>query len=469
MKIFICGKARFKDSLSLLLSVPTKTYQILLIFLILILIFSSYDSAQQWQLSNGSSGNSIAAIDIYRSHPEIIYAIGESGMLKSTDCGNNWDSLNFLNTDIGALKIDPYNYKIFYASVFGLDLESNDIVISKDGGLTWEHRFTGRISPAPVVEIDPLDHNTVYVGVGPVFIYRTTDQGLSWNPLPVPDNFYLGGLTSLAISNSNDSILYVGYTSGIFKSTDKGSTWISLNLGFQSHSLSLLAVDPNTSNIVYAAIFPTADYSGGIYKSTDGGQSWNEINNGLSDQNKKILSIIINPKNSAQLFIGIDGYGELQNKLCFESTNGGLQWTDFSEGFPDTGSVNCIAIDTLKNIIYCGIWSNPMSEAGVYIRDILTDINSPLPAVPNEFQLLQNFPNPFNPTTTIQYFVHLFSHIKIEIFDAIGQRIKSIVDDDKQPGTYRVRFNASGLPSGIYFYKMTSNYFTVSKKMILLR
>lgn len=319
---------------------------------ILLLTFYSSDPAQQWHLANGSAGNPIAAIDIYRSGSNWMYAIGIYGMIKSIDYGNNWDSLNFIRTDIGALKVDPYNSNLLYASVFGSDIESNDIIMSTDGGLHWSLVFYGSLSPAPVVEIDPQDHNTVYVAEGPGFIHRTTDQGLSWNMITQPP-FQGSECYSLSIANSNDSIIYAGYGNGIFKSTNKGNSWQTLNLGFQIHSGTFLAVNPKSPDIIYAAIFPTWNYLGGVYKSIDGGQSWQEVNNGLSNEAKQILSIMINPNNPDQLFIGLYSYGT-PNKLCKQTTNGGNLWTDFSEGLPDTGRVNCIVINSANEKIYCG-------------------------------------------------------------------------------------------------------------------
>jgi hypothetical protein len=88
---------------------------------------------------------------------------------------------------------------------------------------------------------------------------------------------------------------------------------------------------------------------------------------------------------------------------------------------------------------------------------------------PASFHLYQNYPNPFNPATVIKYSVPNTSHISLIIFDALGQQIKIIVDEIKDPGYYQVDFNASNLPNGIYFYTLSSDNFISTKKMILLK
>jgi hypothetical protein len=88
---------------------------------------------------------------------------------------------------------------------------------------------------------------------------------------------------------------------------------------------------------------------------------------------------------------------------------------------------------------------------------------------PSSFKLNQNFPNPFNPTTTIKYEIAVRSIISISVFDVLGREILLMVEEDKPAGNYEVEFNATGLPSGIYFYRIQADTFAETKKMILLK
>ena len=88
---------------------------------------------------------------------------------------------------------------------------------------------------------------------------------------------------------------------------------------------------------------------------------------------------------------------------------------------------------------------------------------------PREYSLLQNYPNPFNPTTTISYSILENGLVTLKVFDILGREVAELVNDLKQAGSYSVIFNATNLPSGIYFYTLNSGRFTETKKLLLLK
>jgi hypothetical protein len=87
----------------------------------------------------------------------------------------------------------------------------------------------------------------------------------------------------------------------------------------------------------------------------------------------------------------------------------------------------------------------------------------------NEFALLENFPNPFNPTTSIKYRIPEDSFVELRIFDILGREIITLINEKQEAGNHTVQFDASNLPSGIYIYRIVSGTFTATKKMILLK
>jgi hypothetical protein len=89
--------------------------------------------------------------------------------------------------------------------------------------------------------------------------------------------------------------------------------------------------------------------------------------------------------------------------------------------------------------------------------------------VPGEFALEQNYPNPFNPTTDIVYSIPKQSRVKLEVFNILGQRVATLVDETKIAGQYSVSFGASNLSSGVYVYRLSSETQTISKKMVLMK
>jgi hypothetical protein len=87
----------------------------------------------------------------------------------------------------------------------------------------------------------------------------------------------------------------------------------------------------------------------------------------------------------------------------------------------------------------------------------------------NNFELFQNYPNPFNPTTTIKYDLPVSGNVELVVYDILGRKVVSLINETKDAGRYEAFWNASNVASGIYIYQLKSNEFVSSKKMILLK
>jgi hypothetical protein len=99
-----------------------------------------------------------------------------------------------------------------------------------------------------------------------------------------------------------------------------------------------------------------------------------------------------------------------------------------------------------------------------YSKVIEVDIS-----LPKNFELGQNYPNPFNPSTVITYSIPVSSIVTVRIYNILGDLITTIVNENKEAGSYNVNFDASRLGNGIYFYKLQAGNFTATKKMLLLK
>ena len=104
----------------------------------------------------------------------------------------------------------------------------------------------------------------------------------------------------------------------------------------------------------------------------------------------------------------------------------------------------------------------------VKLNTVLSGVNSETEA-PREFVLEQNYPNPFNPGTVITYQIPTGSHVLLRVYDAVGREVKVLVDEEKSAGEHTVTWDASGVASGTYFYRLTTNGFSRTKKMLLVR
>lgn len=89
--------------------------------------------------------------------------------------------------------------------------------------------------------------------------------------------------------------------------------------------------------------------------------------------------------------------------------------------------------------------------------------------LPRDFALLQNYPNPFNPSTVIPFSLPVASHVKMEVFNILGQNMATLLDENMSAGNHQVRFDASLYPSGIYFYRWTHAGGSETRKMLLIK
>ena len=90
-------------------------------------------------------------------------------------------------------------------------------------------------------------------------------------------------------------------------------------------------------------------------------------------------------------------------------------------------------------------------------------------STPTVYSLNQNYPNPFNPSTVVQYAIPEATNVKIEIFNITGEKVATLVDEFKSEGYYEISFDASGLPTGMYLYRISAGAFVSTKKMILMK
>ena len=89
--------------------------------------------------------------------------------------------------------------------------------------------------------------------------------------------------------------------------------------------------------------------------------------------------------------------------------------------------------------------------------------------VPIEFDLSQNYPNPFNPTTRIEYTVPRNVYVKLTVYNVLGQQVSLLVEGNRTAGKYTITWNASGMASGVYFYRLETGDSAIMKKMMLMK
>jgi hypothetical protein len=101
--------------------------------------------------------------------------------------------------------------------------------------------------------------------------------------------------------------------------------------------------------------------------------------------------------------------------------------------------------------------------------DYTVSANQNYSDIPNHYSLTQNYPNPFNPTTKLSYSIAQSGLVTLKVYDVLGTEIETLINEEKTAGSFELSWDASYLPSGVYFYRLQAGDFTETKKMILLK
>jgi|GEM_PF-2411169 photosystem II stability/assembly factor-like uncharacterized protein len=277
-------------------------------------------------------------------------------------------------------------------------------------------------------------------------ILRSTDDGQTW--IQVYSELYNSGdnFISTITTTPNDVILAGGAYNGVVRSTDSGTTWSSSTNGLPSN-INCSKIRARPDGIVFMG-----SGSNGMFRSLDDGISWVAINNGLGSLS--VTSIAMN--SDGKVFVGT-------SRGVFESTNSGDNWTPLNSGLLDL-SVTSILCDS-SGYLYAAT-----NSTGVYRSiGITTGVKEIKPNLPLTYALYQNYPNPFNPSTTINYNLPETGHVTLKVYDILGRVVATLVNEEKNAGTYSTVFYADKFASGIYFYRMQVGNFVQTKKLILLK
>src|SRR5262249_16853580 len=267
-------------------------------------IFKSTDQGTSWHPLRGPPNAYRLAIDPAAT---ILYAMSFDGTLfKSVDGGENWIIVSnaFANNSVSVLAIDPETPSNLYVGTFGSGLWK-----SSDGGRSWLSINSGLINPfIRSLAIDESDPEILYAGTysfagvnGGVF--KSTDGGRAW--VSASRHLTNTAITAFAVDLVNPTTLYGGsWGLGIFKSTDGGSSWIASNIGLTNFFVLSLAIDPLTPTTIYAGALenPGYNWTGAVFKSIDGGGTWTKL--GLRDY---ISELLIDPQNSNIIYAANSG------------------------------------------------------------------------------------------------------------------------------------------------------------------
>jgi hypothetical protein len=333
----------------------------------------------------------------------------------------------------------------------GIFPENNGFIqASTDVGLTWENVFNLPLGSGRFNQFfQRKDSSDIFLALNEGLNYAgllvadaVNDPG-DWQPIAGTTglNFqfpasFPGDLTIIYFL-VNDSLLY--------KSEDGGRTvqFISVIPGGRFNSI--YAVEHyNLVQNIYAC-------GQGIKYSSDYGITWNDA--GL-DQYQVVRLI----------YESTSMIAATRNNGFFAKYHSTGDWVPFSEGFGKGKVIN----DAL-NFTTWVLHTATENHSVYYLWLIINDVERKSSLQPGGILLSRNYPNPFNPSTRIDYSIGSRQFVTIKIFDLLGREIATLVNEEKPAGIYELTWNAAGLPSGVYFYQLRAGSFIQTKKMILLR
>ena len=207
-----------------------------------------------------------------------------------------------------------------------------------------------------------------------------------------------------------------------------------------------------------------------LIKSTNGGENWTaakKINDDQTISQQFFPWATVDPITGTLYCVFYDRRataGNATDVYMAKSVDGGETFSNFKisqTSFMPTSSVffgdyiNVAALDGLVCPIWMRLDTTRLSVWTAPYRDAPSmSVGGPAPVLP-EFRLWQNYPNPFNPTTVVSYQLSVVSNVRLVVYDVLGREVAVLVDERKGPGSYTIRFNAAGLASGVYFYRLS--------------
>jgi len=354
---------------------------------------------------------------------------------RSGDEGATWSQIN-PNMNVAFIWSLAVNQSTIYVGT------EQGLFISLDNGLSWSAAGLSGFDIRSIV-IDRTN-NVVYAAAWGFGVYASTDGGSTWTN--VNGNLLNVAANSLTI-NSNAEVFVATLGTGVYKKSYGATSWTKVNVGSEF----VWALGVTSEDVLYAGT-----YGNGLYQSLNGGTTWAKINGGLSAT--YIYSITVDA--------GDNVYVSSWESGVFVSTeNNGSSWMPL--GMSGAG-VSSILINPTSDNLYAGTNDGKIfKKIDAQVTSIEEDTEAE--ELPTEYRLEQNFPNPFNPTTTIRFSVPETGIYTMKVFNILGQEVTSLLNEQLNVGTHNITFNATNLASGVYIYRLSGNNHHFVKKMVLLK
>ena len=480
---------------------------------ILILFFDKelYSQITQWTSKGNGGGGALFSPSISPHNVNEIYmGCDMSELFHTTDLGNTWSEVDFreMQGNNGAEVQFTNDPMIMYCRNFENDLMTP--FKTTNGGISWSGLTSDpTFGEAYSLFADINNSNNVLVS-DYTTLYFSSNGGTTFaQKYTNPSGCYVAGVFF------DGAIIYAGLDNGILVSTNSGVSFALSGItgipvteaivsfaGAKQSGITRFFCVTLGSGDVYPGVTGADHYSyKNIYSIDWGSASWSLKSSGINTSHHPFF-VSMSKNNISVAYTG--GGSDEGVPIVYKTTNGGLSWIQrfigstglTSVNFPEDSTGYCVGYggSILKStnrgvnwITQQGITSEDLSSSdfvngntgyacgsrGTIIKtrtggttNIVNQISTLLP---ENFFLRQNFPNPFNPVTHLQFGISKSGFVSLKVFDVLGREIKTLINEIKPAGSYDVLFDGTDLASGVYFYNIEFIDFAETKRMILIR
>ena len=440
------------------------------------------NSAASWHPCVSDIGPVVYAVweDLRNGFSNIYYK-------RSIDAGLTWGAdialTNILNSYSGSPSVfAASNYSPY---VVWEDYRDGNMEIyykhSPDGGLTWasDVRLTNNSASSSSSSIAVSGNSFIHVvwsdnrdGNYEIYYKRSTDGGVSWGTdTRLTNNSAVSDYSSVSVSGSNINVIWYDARDGnneIYykRSTDGGVTWGADTRLTNNSGNSQFPGIALSGSVVHAVWQDNRDGNTEIYykKDPSGNPPPSAAPSGLTATTVSATRINLNWTDNSPN----------ENGFKIErSTNAGTTWILRDSVGQNTHTYSDLGLSGSTTYHYRVYAYNAGGNSGysniAFATTLVTGIHPVTSEIPKAYKLFNNYPNPFNPSTKIKFDIPKSSFVKITVYDITGSEVKTLVNEVLQPARYDIEFNPGSLTSGIYFYKLTTNEYTATKKMVLVK
>jgi photosystem II stability/assembly factor-like uncharacterized protein len=375
-------------------------------------------------------------------------AVGGNGMFMKKEAASPWTQPKLVSPNGFAPTFHDIAYaggKIYASGTYDY------FAVSDDMGATWTELYTVTSLYDGIYGMS-WHNDTTAVLVGELnrddVVYITTDGGVTRTT--IWHNVFGEQFNDVHFANGQDRFGVIGAeNNGLFYTIDGGLNWTQ---GTEDIGDSAEDIDAVFMPDLFTAWGVGTD--GLIVKSEDGGANWLQQPTWQVDLDYNDVH-----------FNNLNGHGWIvgQDQIARMSVDGGVTWVDMAPVLElPTDDVYSVYLNKETNKLYIG-GAQAMIQ---YWDNAPTDSDTPI-SLP--FALNQNYPNPFNPSTTISFTLDRDGFVSLNVYDVAGRAVATILNKEMTAGSYDIGFNANGLSSGVYFYKLKTAEKEMTRKMILLR